>query len=458
MTDHELLASFVDSNSSEAFAELVNRHMSYVLGVCRRVLGDEALAEDATQTTFLFLAQKARQIPPQTVLAGWLYLTAQHSALTIRRTEMRRQKREQEVSMMRTRAAEDDSRRAEEHWGDIRQHVDNLLTTLPSLQREAILLRFFYGLSQADAAKEAGCPVETMHWRATKGIEKLRTALKRQGVAISSGSLAMALAMPATEALPAHLAAQVNSLAAGTSSASALVTNTVSALRVSASSGTSALSRKITVYGMAALFAVATGVAVVHYSSTANKASKGRVIFEENFIGGNASRWTFTNATTKAETLNAESGTIWGLQLSAVDPKAPAEAHANLPELPSAIAVEATIFAPEPASGAGNSVVIGVDSTDVSGGPPTQELVKPQYVQRAAPEAGGWRHLRIELRQLAEPRSPRLRITSFNDNTLIDDRIISATLGRKIKLSATSLKPFFTAIRVLELNTEPNPH
>ena len=60
-SDAELLARFVgkeDVASSEAaFAALVSRHGPMVLGVCRRMLGDDHDAADAFQAVFLVLAQ-----------------------------------------------------------------------------------------------------------------------------------------------------------------------------------------------------------------------------------------------------------------------------------------------------------------------------------------------------------------------------------------------------------------
>ncbi len=71
--DQILLERFVQERSSDAFTQLVGRHIGVVYAHARRMMGDSGLAEDVTQAVFLLLAQKAGKLNPRVPLVGWLY-------------------------------------------------------------------------------------------------------------------------------------------------------------------------------------------------------------------------------------------------------------------------------------------------------------------------------------------------------------------------------------------------
>src|SRR5207244_12144946 len=76
VTDRELLCRFTEDGDRAAFAALVVRHTSMVLGVCQRLLSNLQDAEDACQATFLVLLKKAKSGRWQPSVANWLYSTA----------------------------------------------------------------------------------------------------------------------------------------------------------------------------------------------------------------------------------------------------------------------------------------------------------------------------------------------------------------------------------------------
>ena len=58
-SDSELLRCYTESNSEDAFAELVRRHLDLVYSAANRMVHDPHLAEDVVQQTFVLLAHKA---------------------------------------------------------------------------------------------------------------------------------------------------------------------------------------------------------------------------------------------------------------------------------------------------------------------------------------------------------------------------------------------------------------
>lgn len=180
VADGCLLDAFLGGDP-DAMAQLVGRYAGLVLGVCRRVLGNEHDAEDAFQATFLLLARDARKIRRGEALASWLYGTARRVALRALRDDARRRRRE---AACPGRAAADPAN--ELSWREAQSALDEEVQRLPDVSRGAFLLCSREGLSLAEAGLRLGVPPGTVSSRLTAARKRLRERLSRRGVELTS--------------------------------------------------------------------------------------------------------------------------------------------------------------------------------------------------------------------------------------------------------------------------------
>jgi RNA polymerase sigma factor (sigma-70 family) len=188
LTDGQLLECYVGSREAAAFAAIMRRHGSMVMGVCRRVLCNHHDAEDAFQATFLVLVLKAASIVPREMVGSWLYGVAYNTALKAKAISNRRRCRERQVKEMpEPQAVEQDL------WHDLQPLLDQELSRLPHKYRLPVVLCDLEGKTYKEAARQLGCPQGTLSARLARARVMLAKRLSRHGVAVWSGVLAAVL-------------------------------------------------------------------------------------------------------------------------------------------------------------------------------------------------------------------------------------------------------------------------
>ncbi len=206
-SDGDLLGAFVTSRDAEAFAELVRRHGPMVLGVCRRVVGHRATADDAFQAAFLVLARRAASVRPRERVGNWLYGVAYRTALKARTVLARRRSREKQVDVMPEPIAPAAPAPA---WTDLQPVIDEELARLPDKLRLLVVLCDLEGRPQREVAKHLNVPPATLATRLATARRTLAQRLTRRGVTLSGGALAGLLGAHASaSAVPRALAAGV---------------------------------------------------------------------------------------------------------------------------------------------------------------------------------------------------------------------------------------------------------
>lgn len=206
-TDEALIARFCDATDDgvrqRCFSVLVERHGPMVLGVCRRVVGNGADADDAAQAVFITLAAKAPSLREHPTLGGWLHRVARHVALRQREAAQNRSRYEtkQEAQAMTAPPHGLDERLR----GELREVLDTALDTLAERYRVPLVLHYLEGHSQEEVARLLNMKDGTLASLLSRGRELLRHQISRKGVTVGSLVLVGMLAAEsaASAAVPA---------------------------------------------------------------------------------------------------------------------------------------------------------------------------------------------------------------------------------------------------------------
>jgi RNA polymerase sigma factor (sigma-70 family) len=210
-TDAELLKRYARDRDERAFAELVQRHLGVVYAAAlRRTGGRTHLAEEIAQKVFTDLARKAPLLSNHPALTGWLHRSTRYTAIDAARAELRG------LKLSETLAAMPDTNlpsEAQVEWSRLRPVLDEVLDELKETDREAMLLRYFEGLSFAEVGARMNLSENAARMRTERALEKLRGQLGKRGVTSTTAALGLLLANSAFGAAPAGLSATITTTA-----------------------------------------------------------------------------------------------------------------------------------------------------------------------------------------------------------------------------------------------------
>ena len=173
----EELLGRVAQGDEAAFGALYDQMAPRVLGLVKRLLVDHAQSEEVTQEIFLEIWQSASRYEAQRGGAStWILTMAHRRAVDRIRSSQAGRDRDTKIGI-RDLAVEYDNVSETVETRIEHERVEKAMSRLTELQRQAISLAYYGGLSHSEVAERLHIPLGTVKTRLRDGMIRLRDEL-----------------------------------------------------------------------------------------------------------------------------------------------------------------------------------------------------------------------------------------------------------------------------------------
>jgi RNA polymerase sigma factor (sigma-70 family) len=177
----------VAAGQLDALQDLYDKYRTMAYSIALRITADASLAEDVVQDAFLGAWRNAaRYVEGKGSVKTWLLSIVHHRAVDAVR------RRRPTVELPEREAVPPSAMTLPDIWPEVagnldREEIAAALTSLSDVQREALELAYFGGLTQQEIASRTGTPLGTVKSRVRLGLLAMRRALIEAGQVASDG-------------------------------------------------------------------------------------------------------------------------------------------------------------------------------------------------------------------------------------------------------------------------------
>src|SRR6476659_5128170 len=175
--DRAVLVRLADGEL-DALGDLYDRYKTMAYSIAYRITNDATLAEDVVQEAFLGAWRNAaRYVEGRGSVKTWLLAIVHHRAIDAVR------RRRPTTELPDVELPPPDAFRLPDVWAEVAAGLDaatvqDALATLSDVQREAIELAYFNGLTQQEIAERTATPLGTVKSRMRLGLLAMRRYLE----------------------------------------------------------------------------------------------------------------------------------------------------------------------------------------------------------------------------------------------------------------------------------------
>lgn len=171
------LVTRAQNGDRNAFSELVHIHARGVLNVIYRMCGDEQLAEDVVQETFIQAWLHLSSYRPQTSLRNWLYRIAVNAATDLLRKEKRILPNDIEDFQLTDKRPGPESLVSQRERAVL---VQKAVLSLPEASRAVLVLREYEQMTYHEISDALEIPVGTVMSRLNYARKLLKEKLEQK--------------------------------------------------------------------------------------------------------------------------------------------------------------------------------------------------------------------------------------------------------------------------------------